>query len=310
MSKKILISFLLVSAILLSTVACNNSSENSQSENSKLKVVATTTIVGDVVANIGGDAIEMSILLPIGTDPHGFEPTPQDIAKVAEADLLIMNGAGLEQFMEPLIENAGGNVKVIDASEGIKLIPIALEHTSEKEPSKGDPHTWVDPNNVIVWTENISQALIEADPDHAASYTANAQQYTKQLEELDSWIRERVAQIPEGNRKLVTDHAMFGYFAKRYGFEQIGAVFPGFSTMAEPAAQDIAALEDAIKSYGVKAIFVGNTINPNLAKQIAEDTGVQLVTIYTGSLSEPGGEAGTYLDYMRYNVSAITNALK
>ena len=310
MKKNIMLPIFLVIALLISVIGCSGNSQTAELGSSKLQVVATTTIVGDVVANIGGDVIDLAVLLPIGTDPHGFEPTPQDIAKVAEADLLIMNGAGLEQFMDRLLENAGGDVTVIDASRGIELIPIAIENTSDEETSKGDPHTWMDPNNVMIWTKNISQALIQADPDHEAVYTANAQQYINKLKELDAWIQENVAEVPEGNRKLVTDHAMFGYFAKRYGFEQIGAVFPGFSTMTEPSAQDIAALEDAIQSYGVKAIFVGNTINPNLAKQIAKDTGVQLVTIYTGSLSEAGGEAGTYLDYMRYNVSAITNALK
>ena len=199
---------------------------------------------------------------------------------------------------------------MVDASEGIQLIQIIKTDTQGNQVSKGDPHTWIDPNNVIIWVENISKALSESDPENAAVYKSNAQKYTIKLEELDTWIQNQVSEIPEGDRKLVTDHAMFGYFAARYGFEQIGAVFPGFSTMAEPAAQEIAALEDAIKAYGVRAIFVGNTINPSLANQIAKDTGIKVVTIYTGSLSESGGEAGTYLDYMRYNVSAIANALK
>ena len=309
MAKK-LFSFILIIAFLFSLNACSAALPPSEDGNQKLQVVATTTIVGDVVANIGGDAIQLTVLLPVGTDPHGFDPTPQDIGKVAEADLLIINGAGLEQFMDNLLQNAGGDTQVVDASEGIQLIQITKTDTQGNQVSKGDPHTWIDPNNVIIWVENISKALSESDPENAAVYKSNAQKYTIKLEELDTWIQNQVSEIPEGDRKLVTDHAMFGYFAARYGFEQIGAVFPGFSTMAEPAAQEIAALEDAIKAYGVRAIFVGNTINPSLANQIAKDTGIKVVTIYTGSLSESGGEAGTYLDYMRYNVSAIANALK
>jgi ABC-type Zn uptake system ZnuABC Zn-binding protein ZnuA len=309
MAKK-LFPFILLIAFLFSLNACNAAPSPSEGGNQKLQVVATTTIVGDVVANIGGDAIQLTVLLPVGTDPHGFDPTPQDIAKVAEADLLIINGAGLEQFMDNLLQNAGGDTQVVDASKGIQLIQITKTDTQGNQVSKGDPHTWIDPNNVIIWVENISKALSESNPENAAVYKSNAQKYTIKLKELDTWIQNQVSEIPVGDRKLVTDHAMFGYFATRYGFEQIGAVFPGFSTMAEPAAQEIAALEDAIKAYGVKAIFVGNTINPSLANQIAKDTGIKVVTIYTGSLSESGGEAGTYLDYMRYNVSAIANALK
>lgn len=309
MAKK-LSAFLLILAFLAGLSACSAAQLPSENESQKLRVVATTTIVGDVAANIGGDAIDLHVLLPIGTDPHGFDPTPQDIAIVADADLLIMNGAGLEHFMDNLLQNAGGDTTVVDASEGIQLIQHTETEDQGNQVSKGDPHTWMDPNNVIVWAENISSALSESDPENEAVYKSNAQKYIIKLKELDSWIQTQVSQIPEGDRKLVTDHAMFGYFAARYGFEQIGAVFPGFSTMAEPAAQEIAALEDAIKAYGVKAIFVGNTINPSLANQIARDTGIKVVPIYTGSLSEPGGEAGNYLDYMRYNVSAIATALK
>ncbi|HIE57944.1 MAG TPA: zinc ABC transporter substrate-binding protein, partial [Anaerolineales bacterium] len=128
--------------------------------------------------------------------------------------------------------------------------------------------------------------------------------------ELDTWIRQQVANIPPENRKLVTDHVLFGYFADEYGFKQIGALIPGYSTLAEPSAQELAAIEDAIREYNVPAVFVGNTVNPALGGQVAEDTGIKLVTIYTGSLSDENGDAPTYLDYIRYNVTAFVNALK
>jgi len=127
---------------------------------------------------------------------------------------------------------------------------------------------------------------------------------------MDAGIRQQVAQIPPENRKLVTDHQVFGYFAERDGFEQIGAIIPGYSTAAQPTAQEAAAIEDAIRGLGVKAVFVGKTVNPTLAQRVAEDTGIRLVGLYHGSLSEPGGEAGTYLDYLRYNVTQMVNALK
>ncbi len=289
-----------------------------------LRVLATTTIVGDVVKNVGGDVIELSVLLPVGADPHSFQPSPQDVAKVANADIIFANGAGLEEFLTPLLESAGATKKMVSVSEGIELLQSAETQfghdaetptTSNETPgahdhSAGDPHLWFDPNNVIVWTQNIQRALSEKDPAHAALFQQNGENYIKQLKELDSWIRQEVNQIPVDNRKLVTDHLVFTYFAKEYGFIQEGAVIPGYSSLAEPSAQDIAALEDAIKKYHIKAIFVGKTVNPSLAERVAEDTGIKIVRLYTGSLSKAGGEADTYLKFMRYDVSAIVQALK
>ncbi len=309
-----------------------------------LQVVATTSIVADVVKNIGGDRIAVAALLPIGADIHTYEPTPQDLAKAADARLVFVNGAGLEEFLSVLIENAGAADKVVEVSHGIELKDFGAhshdhgdegkehshegeehshegedhdhegeEHSHEGEEHShegGDPHTWVDPNNVKIWVENIRAALTAADPAGEAAYRANAEAYLKQLDEIDAWIRQQIAQIPAENRKLVTDHQLFGYFAERYGFEQIGAIIPGYSTAAQPTAQEIAAIEDAIRAFGVKAVFVSKAVNPGLAQRVAEDTGIQLVGLYHGSLSAPGGEAATYLDYLRYNVTQIVNALK
>ncbi|MBN1400876.1 MAG: zinc ABC transporter substrate-binding protein, partial [Anaerolineae bacterium] len=172
-----------------------------------------------------------------------------------------------------------------------------------------DPHTWFDPRNVQVWTENMAQALGALDPEHAVDYQANAQAYQTELEALDDWIAEQVSTVPQTRRRLVTDHEVFGYFARRYGFEQVGTLFRGASTLAEPSARDLARLEDAIATYGVSAVFVGRTVNPQLAERVAHDTGVQVVPLYTGSLSEPHGPAPDYLSLMRYNTLEIVKAL-
>jgi manganese/iron transport system substrate-binding protein len=275
-------------------------------EGEKLQVVATTSIVADVVKNVGGDLIGLTALMPLGTDPHTFEPTPQDAAAVADAHVVFTSGAGLEVFLEPLLESAGGSeAKVVPVSYGVEL-----KSEGEHENGEFDPHTWFDPNNVMVWTHNIEHALIALDPGNAKVYAANAGAYGAKLQDLDAWIREQLAQVPEANRELVTDHTAFTYFVHRYGFEQIGAAFPGYSTLAEPSAQDLAALEDAIREFGVKAVFVGLTVNPSLAQRLADDTGTRLVFLYTGSLSEPGGPAEDYISLMRHNVSAIVDALK
>ena len=307
MNKKIIV-LILASVVVILLVSCSAQSAPAV-DSGKLKVVATTTIVGDVAAQVGGDLIQLSVLLPVGIDPHSFEPTPQDVAKVAEADLIFANGAGLEEFLDNLIESAGADDKVVSLSEEIALLERPL-HGGDDEHSLGDPHTWTDPNNVMVWTQKVSRTLGEADPANVNAYAANAEKYQTELEELDAWIREQVSQIPVEQRKIVTDHRLFGYFVEEYGFEQVGAIIPGYSSLAEPSAQELAAIEDAIHDLDVKAVFVGNTVNPMLAERIAEDTGTQLISIYTGSLSEPGGGAESYLTYMRYNTIAFVDALK
>jgi ABC-type Zn uptake system ZnuABC Zn-binding protein ZnuA len=282
----------------------------------KLRVVATTSIVADVVSNVGGDEIELTGLLPIGADPHTYQATPQDLRAVADAHVIFANGAGLEAFLDEMLRNAGGNAPVVHVSEGIEFRELSAEAGHDDAASEDhahadvDPHTWFDPNNVIVWVDNVERALSQLDPAHTDAYQANAEAYRAALEELDAWIRQQVSQVPAGNRKLVTDHLVLGYFADEYGFEQIGAVIGAFSTVAEPSAQQIAALEDDIRRLGVPAVFVSTTVNPKVSERVAQDTGVRLVRLYTGSLTEPAGEAGTYLDFMRYDVNAIVSALR
>ncbi len=298
-------------------------------EGESLQVAATTSIVADVVAEVGGDAISLTRLMPLGADPHGFEPTPQDAATVSDAHVIFINGVGLETGMDDLLQNADEG-PVVSVSAGIELLPFRTkeehaegegeehdedegeghEHDEHEHEGTADPHVWFDPNNVLVWVDNVAEALSALDPANAELYAANADAYRAELEALDGWIREEVARVPEGNRVLVTDHASLTYFADEYGFELVGAVVPATSTLAEPSAQELAALEEAIGQYDVPAIFVGRTVNPALAEQVAQDTGVELRFLYTGSLSEEGEPAGSYLNFMRYDVSAIVDGLQ
>lgn len=275
-----------------------------------LEVVATTTLVGDVVRQVGGEHIALTVLLPVGADPHTFEPRPRDMAALSEAEVVFTNGLGLEEALEPALE---ANVKgrVVEVSQGIDALAFEGGHEGEvDEHATGDPHTWTDPNNVMVWARNIAEALAQADPANAAAYQASAEAYIAQLEGLDNWIRQETAQIPVEKRKLVTDHAVLGYFADEYGFEQAGLVVPALSTNAAPSAQELAALDELIREQGVRAIFVGNEVNPSTAQQLAQDTGIELVFIYSGSLGAVGSEVDSYIEWMRYNVLAIVNALK
>ncbi|MDP2993895.1 MAG: metal ABC transporter substrate-binding protein [Anaerolineales bacterium] len=271
----------------------------------KLRVLATTSIVGNVVSQVGGDTIALTILMPVGTDPHDFQPRPQDAAALADAQIIFSNGAGLEGFLQMLLESTGATGKLVEVSAGITLLPLP-----GSDQSTGDPHTWLDPNNVIIWTQNIAAALSAADPAHAADYQANAEAYATSLRDLDTWIRSEVAQIPPQNRLLVADHAVLGYFAARYGFTQEGTITGSFSTEAAPSARELAALEDKIRQSGVRAVFVSEAVNQTLADQIAADTGIKSVWIYHATLTAPGGPAASYLEFMRYNIKAIVEALK
>lgn len=314
MKKSMLISLIWLFLVAVLLAACESGPASTPPQTGKLRVVASTSIIADVVRNIGGEAIELSTLIPTGSDPHTFDPRPQDIAALSDADIVFINGLGLEEALEPALD-ANINGTVVEASDGIEVLPFQDEHQDEGEDedqahATGDPHSWVDPNNVIVWTQNIATALAQADPANASKYQSNAEAYTTELRQLDSWIRQQVEQLPANQRKLVTDHAVFAYFAEQYGFEQVGLIVPSLSTNAAPSAKELAALEDQIRSLGIPAIFVGSTVNPALSEQVASDTGAKLVFVYTGSLGEPGSQVDSYIKFMRYNVSTIVEALK
>ncbi|MFH2103454.1 MAG: metal ABC transporter substrate-binding protein [Chloroflexota bacterium] len=306
--------FTLIALAVLATLlltACGGG--NAGDAGDRLQVLATTSIVADVVEQVGGDYVKVTTLLPLGTDPHTFEPCPQDAAAIVDAAIVFANGAGLEEFLQPLLGSAGATDKLVEVSAGIELLAFEEEHhegDEEHEHEGGDPHTWMDPNNVILWTENIAAALSAADPEHAADYQANAEAYIAALADLDAWIRSEVAQVPAESRLLVTDHGVFSYFADEYGFTQVGTITGSFSTNASPSAQELAALEDDIRSFGIRAVFVGETANQSLAEQVAADTGIQIVIIYHASLTDDSGPVPSYLEFMRYNVSAIVEALK
>ena len=303
MKKFLLFNFLIIFALAIGISACAGDTTDTSDQ---ITVVATTSILADVVSQVGGDLVAVTPLVPPGANEHEYQPSPQDVAAVTDADLVFEVGLGLEEFMETIIQNAGTRVEPVIVSEGIETMEFS---GGEDEHFSADPHVWMDPANVIIWTQNIAESLSAFDPDNREIYEANSQAYITQLESLDTWIASEVAKISPENRQLVTDHMLFGYFAEKYGFTVAGAIIPSYSSIAEPSARELAELEDAIRNHNVRVILVGNTVNPALASRIANDTGTQLVEFYTGSLSEPGGPASTYIDYMRYNVNAIVSAL-
>jgi len=441
---KVIVVIFLASALLRAN--CCIAAANQKATAAELKVVAVETFLADVAQRVAGDRPKITALMPVGADPHSFEPTPGDVRKVADCDVLIDNGDGFEAFLDKLLHNAGGVHKVIDASAGLtnrstregelaemsdadladdvcktigkeraqtlrsakdagsavevpaenKLFevsltkgtnntyggfvkfpadeagdfqvvwgkgelriskdasspPLAMERTfplncgglaqgnvvefekgeeylitlngfaAETSPllighqgghhhHEGDPHFWLAPNNMITYVQNIQRGLSEADPDGTKIYAANADAYISKLKELDRWIEDQVAPIPPDRRLLVTNHESLGYFADRYGFKIIGTIVPSVSTETSPSAKQLARLADRIKATGAKAIFLETGTNPQLARQLADETGIKVVTeLYTHSISAPSGPVPSYIDMMRYNTTTIVNALK
>ena len=292
-----------------------------------LSVVSTSNIVGDWVRRVGGERVSLFSLLPPDADPHTFQPGARDVARVADADLILSVGLSLEGgWLDELIENAARDhesiVSLGELAEPIEFAGIFGEDDHEEDgDSDGeeeddqehgslDPHFWFDPLRVQSAVNEIAARLSTLDPEGAEYYTSNADSYIRELGELHSWVQERVKAIPKENRILVTSHDSFQYFATRYDFEVVGAIFPT-TTEAEPTAQDLAALVKTIEHEGARVVFGENVHSDRLAQRIAEETGAAVVgSLYTGSLGEPGGEAGTYAEMMRFNVNTIVEALK
>lgn len=275
-------------------------------EGEKVRVVATTSIIGDVVAQVGGDHIDLTVLIAPGQDPHSYQPVARDLAHVEQAHVVFINGLDLEEGLLAAVGTVAQTAPLVPVSAGVEVIA-----GGDEEHAAGDPHTWMDPHNVMIWAGNIAAALAALDPAHAEDYRANAEAYQGELRALDAYIREQVALIPPERRKLATNHEALAYFARRYGFEVIGTVYLGASQLAEPSAGDMARLVETIRAEDVPAIFVETTVSDALARAIAREVGreIGVYTLYTGSLGPPDSGADTYIGMMRANIETIVAAL-
>lgn len=271
------------------------------------RAVATTTFLADIAQQVAGERFVVESLLPPETEPHAFEPTPGDLRRLADADLVIVHGQGLERSLAGVLAAVRNETPVVEAAAG--LVPRVRDGTAQG--AEADMHYWLDPNLALTYVENIRAGLTAVDPAGAASYEANAAAYGARLRELDAWVRGRVAEVPPERRLLVTDHESLGYFADRYGFRLVGAVIPSVSAGAAPSAGQVASLVEEIKRSGAPAIFVEMGGNRQLVEQVAAAAGVKVgAELYSHALGKPGGPAATYEDMIRYNVDAIVAALK
>jgi ABC-type Zn uptake system ZnuABC Zn-binding protein ZnuA len=267
-----------------------------------LRVVATTTQVADLAANVGGDRVQVTSLLKPGIDAHDYEPSPADIDAIARADLVVQNGVGLEEWLGDTIESSGFDGPVVDASQGVRLRQVDGE---------ADPHIWQDPRNAQRMAANIERGLAGAEPADAAAFEANLAAYTKKLQALDAEVERQIDSL--ANKKVVTNHDAFGYYLDRYGLELVGSVIPSFDSSAELSGRDIRDLVARIKATGVKAIFSETSLPPRAAETIGREAGVKVVVgtdaLYGDALGPAGSDGDTYVKMIRHNTATIVENL-
>jgi len=273
----------------------------------KVKAVASFSILGDMVKQVGGDRVEVATLVGPDGDAHVFSPTPADAKTLAGAQLFFVNGLGFEGWMERLEKSSGFKGKTIVASEGVKPRSMVEEEGGTPE-TITDPHAWQDLGNGKLYVANICDGLVAADPDGKAVYEANAAKYLDAIAKEEDAVKQALAVLPEARRKIITSHDAFGYFGAAYGLEIVAP--EGVSTESEASAQDVAKIIRQIKEEKIPAVFLENVTDHRLLDQIARETGAKIGgTLYSDALSGPDGPAPTYLDMFRHNVGTLTAAL-
>lgn len=281
----------------------------------RVKVIASFSILADLVKNVGGDRVDVSALVSPGSDAHVYAPTPADARKVAEARLVVVNGLGFEGWLDRLIKAAGGKATVVVAAKGIKARKAAGDHDHDRKHGHKhdhdddvDPHAWQNVLNVKTYVANIRDALAAADPAGADTYKVNAAAYSARLDALNADMRAAIAKIPSARRKIITNHDAFGYFGAAYGIRFVAP--QGVATESEPSARDVARIISQIRRQRIPAVFLENISDPRLMQRIAKETGAKIGgTLYSDALTAANGPAPTYIDMMRHNLGTLVGAL-
>jgi zinc/manganese transport system substrate-binding protein len=290
---------IIASTIALAAAGCGDDGGGASGE---VNVVATTTIAADLVRNVGGDRVDVDVVVPADADPHDYEPRPSDAAALSEAGLVVRSGGDLDEWLGELIDSAGGDAAEVTLLDSVRAI--------EGEEGESDPHWWQDPRNAILAVGAVRDALAEADPEGRRAYARAASAYVRELRALDMEIERCIRRVPPEKRKLVTTHDALGYFADRYGVEVIGAVIPSLSTQAQPSARDVDALVEQIEDEGVEAIFPEVAVAQRLERAIARESGAEVGDeLWTDSLGDEGSGAETYVDAMRANARTLAEGM-
>lgn len=281
-----------------------------------LNVVATTAVIGDVVAHVGKEAINLTILITAGQEPHSFEPGARDLTAVSQADVIFINGWNLEEGLLQNLDKIGPDIPIVPISANIDPLPLnqsESESDNETFHQGNDPHVWLDVKNVKQWVENVAIIFSALDPMHEEMYQQNAADYLKELDSLEQYAHAQLIQIPAENRILVTNHDAFGYFAAAYQFEILGTIIPNASTLAEPSAADLTNLINNMETHQVCSLFTETAVSDSLAQTVAAELNncpqVDIVPLYAGSLGPPGSSADSYIGMFQSNIDAIVNNL-
>jgi zinc/manganese transport system substrate-binding protein len=296
---------MLTRVVLIASLAALLSPSPANAE-TKIKVLATFSILGDFVKNVGGERVEVATLVGPNSDAHVYAPSPADAKKASEAKLVFINGLGLEGWITRLVKASGTKAPTVVASRGITPRKMEDEHHADRLVT--DPHAWQSIANAKIYVTNIRDALVAADPAGVAAYTANAQAYLMKLDGLGDEVKAAIDRIPAGRRRIITTHDAFGYFGDAYSMEFISP--EGVSTESEPSAQDVAKIIAQIRKQKIPAVFMENISDPRLMEQIARETGARIGgTLYSDALSDANGPAASYIDMMRHNVRELAAAL-
>jgi len=285
---------------------CTSGDRPRTSTEEGLTVVATSTILSDLVAEVGGDAIQLEGILEPGADPHVYEPAPADSVAFEEADLIFYNGYNLEPALIKLINSTG--VEAQKTAVGEVVQPLNFDYSGQTVP---DPHVWGDVGNAILMVNAIRDVLVEAAPEQEPVFTKNAIQLVAELEQLDTWVGKQIGTIPINQRSLVTTHDAFQYYSTAYGIEVIGTLI-GISTEEQPSAQTVQTLVEEVKTAGVPAIFAETTINPTLIETVAQEAGVTVAPnkLFSDSIGATGSEGDSYIKMIEANTRTIVEALE
>jgi zinc/manganese transport system substrate-binding protein len=299
---------------LVSGAAAQEPGQEPAQKPGRLKVVATFSILGDMVQAIGGERVAVKVLVGPGGDAHVYAPSPADGRNLAEAALVFANGLRFEGWIERLIKSSGTRAAVIEAARGVRTLGAddgpggRGKERGDSAHGASDPHAWQNVGNAKTYAATIRDALTAADPSGGPIYEARAADYLARLDALDREIKALVARIPADRRRIITSHDAFGYFADAYGIEFVAP--QGVSTDSEASARDVARIIRQVRQEKIAAVFVETISDPRLMERIARETGARIGgTVYSDTLSDPSGPAGTYIDMMRHNIKAFSSAL-
>jgi zinc/manganese transport system substrate-binding protein len=295
-----------VSIGIVVALMCLAASAASVAGSPSVKAVASFSILGDWVREIGDGRVQLNTLVGPDGDIHVFEPTPLDARAIADADIVFINGMGLEGWIGRLVKASGSRAVVVEASRGVATIAI---RSLGGDPAAVDPHAWQDVRNAMIYVDNIARGLCDVDAAGCPDYRRNASRYRARLDALDHWIREEIGKVPPIRRRVITAHDAFTYFGRAYGITFLAP--EGVSTESEPSAAGVAQLIRQIRRESASALFVENVSDPRLVEQIARETGLKPGgKLYSDALSPPGGGAGSYIEMMRHNVATVVSAIK